>query len=176
MVPVALFELEYERYRVLRQAVETRLLAGLAAPDAPAATAQILLEPPRAPVVTLAGEPAALRPEEGAVTVTVFCDYASPHCASLQPLLADLTTLYPDTVRIAARDLPLPIHPHAAAAQLLEHRVVRRAARDEVMPGFHLAAPAGQPGHQREGAARAVQDDHAHPFSGRDELRALRGD
>lgn len=111
----ALHELEYERYRLRRATLESTLVRDLQASSV--RTAEVLLHPPLPPAVDLAGTPAAARPEDSnAVTVTVFCDFQSPHCAQVQPLLADLRVLYPATVRVAARDLPLAIHPLALPA------------------------------------------------------------
>jgi protein-disulfide isomerase/type II secretory pathway component PulC len=116
-VAAQLHQLDHERYRLRRQATEALLLHELTAPGAPLRTARIELRPPLPAAMTLEGEPAAVRPESPArVTVTVFCNFQSPHCASVQATLADLLSLYPGSLRIAARDLPLPMHPLAPAA------------------------------------------------------------
>ncbi|HET9694398.1 MAG TPA: thioredoxin domain-containing protein [Steroidobacteraceae bacterium] len=117
--PIAgpLFELEYDRYLLRRESLEAQLLHAMTQRDTPLRAARILLEPPIAPLVELPGAPAALRPDRNApVTVSVFCSFESPHCAAVQSSLADLVTLYPDSVRIAARDLPLSIHRNAGLA------------------------------------------------------------
>jgi protein-disulfide isomerase/type II secretory pathway component PulC len=112
-----LHELDYQRYQLRREALESRLLRQLTAGDSGVRSARILLTPPVAPAVRLSGAPAAVRPQADApVTITVFCDFESPHCAVAQASLADLLQLYPRLVRVAARDLPLPIHPRAGAA------------------------------------------------------------
>ena len=108
----ALQELDYERYRLRRESLEGTLLRELTGPRAKGRSARILLRPPLPSPVTLDGEPAAYRPERSRrpVTVTVFCNFESPHCADVQSALADLRALYPDVVRVAARELPLTIH------------------------------------------------------------------
>jgi protein-disulfide isomerase/type II secretory pathway component PulC len=112
-----LSEIDFQRYLLRRQALESQLLRAITAPDSTTRTARITLEPPLPSAVELRGRPAAMRPDvEVPVTVTVFCDLESPHCAVVQSTLADLRRLYPASVRIAARDLPLPIHPHAQTA------------------------------------------------------------
>jgi protein-disulfide isomerase/type II secretory pathway component PulC len=112
-----LSEIDYQRYLLRRQAVESQLLRAITAPGATVRTARIVLEPPLPPAVELRGRPAATRPDGDApVTVTVFCDFESPHCAVIQSTLADLLQLYPGSVRVAPRDLPLAIHPHAQEA------------------------------------------------------------
>lgn len=116
-IAAALIDLDYQRYLLRRDATVALLLAELTAPGSRERSARLLLVPPRAAAVELTGEPAAVRPERAApVTVTVFCNLQSPHCANLQPEIADLRSLFPGQVRIAARDLPLPIHPHSALA------------------------------------------------------------
>jgi protein-disulfide isomerase/type II secretory pathway component PulC len=110
-------EIDYQRYLLRRQATEALLLRELTAADAKVRTAAIKLVPPLPPVTELPGIPAGYRPEAAApVTVSVFCNFESPHCAAVQATLADLLGLYPGAVRIAARDLPLPIHPRAPVA------------------------------------------------------------
>lgn len=117
--PIAgqLHEIDYQRYLLRRQAIEAELLRELSAPNAAVHTARMQLVPPMPPQTSLSGVPAAARPDaKAAVTVSVFCDFESPHCASIQAPLADLLRLYPGSVRMAARDLPLPMHRHAQDA------------------------------------------------------------
>ena len=117
LVAAQLQEIDYQRYLLRRQATEALLLEALAAPDAAIRTARIHVVPPLPPVVPLPGVPAGVRPEAAApVTVSVFCNFESPHCAAVQAALADLLSLYPGLVRVAARDLPLPMHPRAPVA------------------------------------------------------------
>jgi protein-disulfide isomerase len=117
LVAAQLHEIDYQRYLLRRQATEALLLQELAASQGKLQTASIRLVPPRPPAVKLSGAPAGLRPVAATpVTVSVFCDFESPHCAALQAVLSDLLALYPGSVRIAARDLPLPIHGHARLA------------------------------------------------------------
>ena len=117
LVAGQLHELDRQRYELRRQATEALLLQELGASGADVRTARIRLVPPLPGVVALPGVPAGLRPEPAApVTVSVFCNFESPHCAAVQSALADLLSLYPDSVRIAARDLPLPMHPRSTRA------------------------------------------------------------
>jgi protein-disulfide isomerase/type II secretory pathway component PulC len=112
-----LHEIDYQRYLLRRQAIEAELLRELSAPNAAVHTARIRIVPPMPPETSLSGAPAAARPDaKASVTVSVFCDFESPHCASIQAPLADLMRLYPGSVRMAARDLPLPMHRHAQDA------------------------------------------------------------
>ncbi|HXW09245.1 MAG TPA: thioredoxin domain-containing protein, partial [Steroidobacteraceae bacterium] len=108
----ALHELDYERYRLRRESLEAVLLRALAEPQSREKSAQVLLRPPLPPRVALDGAPAASRPDgvRHPVTVTVFCNFESPHCADVQSLLADLRALHPEAIVVAARDLPLPMH------------------------------------------------------------------
>ena len=142
-----LHELDYQRYLLRRQSTEALLLRELAAPDAKVRTAAIRLVPPLPPVTQLPGIPAGYRPEVAApVTVSVFCNFESPHCAAVQATLADLLGLYPGSVRIAARDLPLPMHPRAPLAA----EAARCAGRQGHYWAFHdlLWARGRGPGRQ----------------------------
>jgi type II secretory pathway component PulC len=90
--------------------------------------------PPLPPAVQLPGVHAGIRPQIAApVTLSVFCNFESPHCASVQATLADLLSLYPGTLRIAARDLPLPMHPRAPRAA----EAARCAGRQGKFWAFH---------------------------------------
>ena len=117
LVAAQLLVLDHQRYQLRRLATEALLLRELTAPDAAIRTARIALTPPVPAAVELPGTPAAQRPGAAApVTLTVFCNFQSPHCAALQSTLADLLSLYPGSLRIAARDLPLPMHALAPLA------------------------------------------------------------
>jgi len=134
LIAPQLYQLDHERYLLRRQATEALLLKELAAPEEKLNSARIYLLPPLPPVVDTPGAAAGIRPEIAApVTVTVFCDFESPHCASIQPTLADLLILYPGVVRIAARDLPLPFHPGAQLAA----EAARCAGRQDRHWEFH---------------------------------------
>jgi len=80
-------------------------------------TARISLVPPLPPVNEVTGQPAGVRPDAAApVTLEVFCNFESPHCAAVQGTLSDLLSLYAGSVRVANRDLPLPMHRRAPRA------------------------------------------------------------
>jgi protein-disulfide isomerase/type II secretory pathway component PulC len=88
----------------LRQAIET-------------GEVEILLEPPDPPRLSLGIAGAPLRGEAGSpVTVLVFCDFESPHCARVQPALRRLLKIYSGELGLAWRDLPLPFHRNARVA------------------------------------------------------------
>jgi protein-disulfide isomerase len=117
LVAGPLLELDHQRYLVRRDAIERELLRRLTAPGAAHRTATIALEPPLPPRMDMTGRPAAVRPEtEAPVTLEVFCNFESPHCAWVQQMLADLARMHAGAVRVAARDLPMSIHPHSQAA------------------------------------------------------------
>jgi len=134
LIAAQLHELDYQRYLLRRQATEAILLGELAAPDATVRTARIRLVPPLPPAVQLPGVHAGIRPQIAApVTLSVFCNFESPHCAAVQAMLADLLSLYPGTLRIAARDLPLSMHPRAPMAA----EAARCAGRQGKFWAFH---------------------------------------
>jgi protein-disulfide isomerase len=161
LIAPQLQELDYQRYLLRRQATEALLLRELAAPAARVHTARIKLVPPLPPASQLPGLPAGYRPDvAAAVTVSVFCNFESPHCAAVQATLADLLSLYPGSVRIAARDLPLPMHPRAPVAA----EAARCAGRQGRYWAFHdmLWARAREPSREElEQVAQAVGLDGA---------------
>jgi len=56
-------------------------------------------------------------PQEAPVTITEFSDYQCPFCARAEPLINDVLTQYPDTVRFVYKQFPLTsIHKNALAA------------------------------------------------------------
>jgi protein-disulfide isomerase len=77
----------------------------------------VLLAPPEPPVLEVSIDDDAIRGRADApVTIVVFCDYQSPYCAGMQPVLQRLLAAYPTQVRLVARDFPLPLHRDAQAA------------------------------------------------------------
>jgi protein-disulfide isomerase/type II secretory pathway component PulC len=114
---LALHDLEMQKYRLRRQALETELLRALSAAPADERIAEITLMPPAPPRMSVAADPARIRPAEDApVTILAFCNFESPHCARLQLTLSQVLPLFPQAVRYAERDLPLAFHRHAGKA------------------------------------------------------------
>ena len=75
------------------------------------------LSPPEPPVIEVAIADDPVRgPADAPVTIVVFCDFQSPYCRSMQPVLERLLAAYPTQVRLVARDFPLPLHRDAVAA------------------------------------------------------------
>ena len=118
-----LHELAMQRHAMVRQALLASLLK--MAEQQPAEgipVATLNLEPPRPPRLAPPLDPARVRPSvEAPVTVTVFCNYESPHCTRLQRTLGQVLPLFADLVRIANLDLPLPFHRHASRAAQAAH-------------------------------------------------------
>jgi protein-disulfide isomerase len=82
-----------------------------------AATLQVNLRAPEAPVLKIAiddqptkGSPTA------AVTIVEFTDFQCPSCAGAHPVLERIVAEYGDRVRLVVRDFPLEIHEFAAKA------------------------------------------------------------
>jgi protein-disulfide isomerase len=57
-------------------------------------------------------------PANAPVTIQVFSDFECPFCAAAAPVLHELEAEFGGSVRIVFRNLPLPMHPHAALAAL----------------------------------------------------------
>lgn len=85
----------------------------VAAP-APADLAATRVDPSRVPVP---GPDSPSRgPANAPVTIQVFSDFECPFCAAAAPVLHEIEAEFGGSVRIVFRNLPLPMHPHAALA------------------------------------------------------------
>lgn len=75
---------------------------------------EILWAPPEAPRIEIPLMGSRIRgPEDARVTLTEFVDFQAGPSRSLQPVLERVLEEYPDTVRLAVRDLALPFHRYA---------------------------------------------------------------
>ncbi len=80
----------------------------------PADLAATRVDPRRVPVP---GPDSPSRgPANAPVTIQVFSDFECPFCAAAAPVLHELEAEFGGSVRIVFRNLPLPMHPHAALA------------------------------------------------------------
>lgn len=82
-----------------------------------AATLQVNLRAPEAPVLQIATDD---QPAKGSptapVTIVEFTDFQCPSCAQAQPVLERLSTEYGDRLRLVIRDFPLEQHEFARKA------------------------------------------------------------
>lgn len=160
-IALALHDLEMQKYRLRRQAVEAEVLRQLQEAPAPKRTAEIRLEPPAPPRLPVQADPGRVRPSGDApVTVLAFCNFESPHCARLQRTLSQVVPLFPGVVRVAERDLPLEFHRHAGLAS----EAARCAAEQGNYWRFHdlLYSSGGPPDRAMlERAARGTSLDPA---------------
>jgi protein-disulfide isomerase/type II secretory pathway component PulC len=122
-----LYDLEEAKHRLRRERLDhlvaDRLVdVGDATPEqvgaaVSAGEVEILLEAPERPRIDV--EPGDL-PRRGTqdapVLLVVFCDFASRHCARVQPTLRRLLRDYEGLVAVAHRDHPLSFHRHGHAA------------------------------------------------------------
>lgn len=114
---IPLHDLEMQKYRLRRQALERQLLQDLEMLPADQRVADILLEPPVPPRLGVDIDANRVRPtSDTPITVLAFCNFESPHCARLQMVLEQVLPLFPGVVRYAERDLPLEFHRHAVKA------------------------------------------------------------
>lgn len=113
-----LHELAVQRHAMVRQALLATLLKmAEQQPVEGIPVATLNLAPPLPPRFVPPLDPARVRPAaEAPVTMTVFCNYESPHCTRLQRTLGQVLPLFGDLVRSANLDLPLPFHRHASRA------------------------------------------------------------
>jgi protein-disulfide isomerase len=78
---------------------------------------EIALAPPAPPVVEVSADDDPVRgPADAPITVVEFCDFQSPYCRGMQPVLRQLLVAYPTQVRLVVRDFPLPMHRDAMRA------------------------------------------------------------
>ena len=158
-IGLALHDLDMQKYRLRRQAIEAQVLRELESLAGPKRIAEISLEPPMPPRVAVEVDPERVRPAGDApVTVLAFCNFESPHCARLQRTLSQVLPLFPGMVRYAERDLPLEFHRHAGTAA----EAARCAAEQGNYWRFHdmLYAGAGAPDRERlERTARSSDLD-----------------
>ncbi len=125
--------------------------------EAPASVA--LVDSDRLPVA----DAPRLGPASAPLTVVVFSDFQCPYCARARLVVSDLRALFPRSVRVVWRNLPLLRHPqaHLAAEAALE---VRAQGGDEAFWRFHDLVFAHQAELSRESLlrdARAVGADGA---------------
>jgi protein-disulfide isomerase len=77
----------------------------------------IELTPPDPPIVDVSVDDDPVRGNGDApITIVLFCDFQSPYCRAMQPVLQRLLAAYPTQVRLVERDFPLPLHREAQPA------------------------------------------------------------
>lgn len=114
---LALYDIDMQRYRLVRSVLEAKLLDGLDTEGLLPRTAALYLEPPAPPKVALQPDPERVRPAgDYPIELVVFCNLESSHCVRLQQQLSHILPLYPGLVQYADRELILPFHRHAALA------------------------------------------------------------
>ena len=157
---LALHDLEMQKYRLRRQALEAAILREFERTSKTMHSAELLLEPPAPPRVTVEADANRVRPTGGtAVTVLAFCNFESPHCARLQLTLAQVLPLFPGVVRYAERTLPLEYHRHAAQAAEAAHCALEQGNYWR----FHDVLYAGGSGPDRPVLERAARASDLEP-------------
>jgi protein-disulfide isomerase len=162
-VAMQLYDLEMQQYRTLRAATESAVLSRMAASDSPP-IAELTLEPPLPPRLRVTPDPSRTRPAysidaPAPVSIVIFCNFESPHCARLQVRIDHLLTLYSGFIEVAAHDLILPFHRNAGAAA----SAARCALEQNRFWTFHDALFAGSGALDRtrlNGAAAVAQLDN----------------
>ncbi len=128
-IALALFDVDLQRYRLLRQSLEIAALERLDASGEPQRTAELDLQPPSPPRLRIGIDAARTRPAADApVTVLTFCNFESPHCVRLQNLLDQVLPLFEGSARQAARHFALPFHRNAELAALAAHCALEQGA------------------------------------------------
>ena len=73
-------------------------------------------------------------PKEAPVTIVEFSDFQCPFCSRVEPTITQLVKEYPNDVRVAFKQLPLPFHDHAhlaAEAALAAHEQDAKGKSDK---------------------------------------------
>jgi protein-disulfide isomerase len=130
-IRLRLYDLDRARHALraaaLRQLLMTRVLGPAAAAgqrDAAFVAAaferagvEIDLKAPEPPILDVSIDDDPVRgPADAPVTIVMFCDYQSPYCRRMQPVLHRLLRQYAPSVRLVARDFPQPTHRDAVGA------------------------------------------------------------
>jgi protein-disulfide isomerase len=128
-IAVALFDVDLQRYRLLRQSLEIAALERLDANGERPRAAELYLQPPSPPRLRISIDAARTRPATDApVTVLTFCNFESPHCVRLQNILDQVLPLFEGSARHAARHFALPFHRNAGLAALAAHCALEQGA------------------------------------------------
>jgi protein-disulfide isomerase len=128
-IALALYDLDMQRYRLLRQSLEIAALERLDASGQRQRIAELRLQPPSPPRLRIGIDAARTRPAADApVTVLTFCNFESPHCVRLQNLLDQVLPLFEGGARHAARHFALPFHRNAELAALAAHCALEQGA------------------------------------------------
>jgi len=109
--------------------------------SAPPDLAATRVDPSRVPVPS--ADAPSRGPADAPVTIQIFSDFECPFCALAAPVVRELEGEFGGRIRVVWRNLPLPMHPHAAlaAATALEVYAERGGA---AFWRFHDAAFAAQ--------------------------------
>ena len=120
-------DLALARYRLrakrLKELIARRLQHEEEASHAePGERVEILLAAPKPPRFEIPISGARIRGNpEAVITLTEFIDFQSTASRRLQPVLSRILEHYPEQVRLALRDLPLPYHRYAWGAAEAAH-------------------------------------------------------
>ena len=110
-------QLKDQIVQYLQETQRRNLQAAFAEQLRQAATLQVNLRAPEAPVLQISTDD---QPSKGIptapVTIVEFTDFQCPSCAQAQPGLERLTAEYGDRLRLVVRDFPLEIHANARKA------------------------------------------------------------
>jgi protein-disulfide isomerase len=153
-----LYDLEVARHAIRRAAARRWIAEQLQASDGEAIDAALadgrarlaLPEPARPRVDRVADPKAPARggPPDAPVSIVVFCDFQSAHCARYQARLRDVIARLGGRVRLVHRVVPLPFHRRATRAALAARCADRQGRFWAYHDGLYAIA-------ERRGAERA---------------------
>jgi len=124
-IQIALFDLEWRKYQ-LRKDMLSRMLTQRQAlakkQSAQKLNAEILLNPPQAPRISLPQDKRPIKGElDAPILLSVFCSYQSSHCARLQAIIKKIETYYSESVAFNFYDLPQGFHRYGISAANAYH-------------------------------------------------------
>jgi len=116
-IQLTLFNLEWAKYELRKQALTEQLAEVLATKKVSSKQVNILIEPPMPPRLKLVseGQP-SFGSDVAAITVSIFCSYQSSHCGRMQETYQQLSDSYPGKIRFVFYDFPQGFHRHAKLA------------------------------------------------------------
>lgn len=134
-IALQLYDLEWAKYELRREQLALELQKQVLGDDqkrefkATAASDEkfdvhVLLEPPMPPRVpsdvleSLRYDAPVLGKLDAPVQLSVFCNYQSSHCSSMQPTYAALQQAYGTQLSLQFIDVPMPFHRYASSAAI----------------------------------------------------------
>ena len=118
-IALSLFELDWAKYEARKAALADYVKTLQDQSDTPL-DIHVQIEPPIPPRVTLptSMDIPVIGEHDAPVLVSIFCNYQSSHCLSMQPVYSELAELYQGRIAFQYYELPLRFHRDSFGASL----------------------------------------------------------